>query len=109
MLSIAPVKGPEGFGYYSKMFRSDYYVNQNETPLPWLGQGAKAFGLAGTVDATALDNLFRGKSPDGSRPLVQNAGREDRLKICVLARRKVFRPYGRNHPPKIVPKSRAVS
>ncbi len=76
MLSINALgRGQEE--YYLKLAREDYYLRGSEPPGYWLGSGAAALGLAGVADADHFRRLFAGFGPDG-RPLVQNAGAEDR-------------------------------
>ena len=79
MLSIKPIGCTLGqVAYYVNLGREDYYVNDNEAPAMWWGRGAHRFGLSGEVNAERLGNLLRGFSPDGSVPLVQQAGSEER-------------------------------
>jgi conjugative relaxase-like TrwC/TraI family protein len=76
MLSINALgRGQEE--YYLKLAREDYYLRGSEPPGYWLGSGAAALGLAGAADADHFRRLFDGYGPDG-RPLVQNAGAENR-------------------------------
>lgn len=76
MLSINALgNGQEN--YYLKLAREDYYLKGGEPPGYWLGSGAGALGLSGTVDPEDIRQGFAGFGPDG-RPLVQNAGAEDR-------------------------------
>ncbi len=63
-------------GYYASLAREDYYLEGGEPPGSWFGRGAEAFGLAGQVDNEVFRKLFEGYL--GDRPLVQNAGSEDR-------------------------------
>lgn len=70
MLSIgAMAAGQES--YYLTLAREDYYLEGGEPPGRWLGSGAKRLGLDGTVSRHELEELFKGKSPDDSSPLVQ--------------------------------------
>jgi len=64
-------------GYYLELGREDYYISGGEPPGQWLGEGATALGLSGTVERDDLSALFRGFTRDGS-PLVQNAGKKNR-------------------------------
>ncbi len=73
MLSIKAMK-PEQEDYYLTLAREDYYLEGGEPPGIWTGRGAEDLGLSGTVEPEALHNLMRGISPDGQRPLIQNAG-----------------------------------
>ena len=60
--------------YYTDLARDDYYTQGGEPPGEWLGQGAAAWGLAGAVDAPALQNVLRGFDGAGARALAQGAG-----------------------------------
>ncbi|WP_370608227.1 conjugative transfer relaxase/helicase TraI [Citrobacter meridianamericanus] len=62
MLSIAPIAGG-GAGYYTA--RDNYYF-LGSAESRWLGEGAKALGLEGAVDARQLDELIAGRLPDGT-------------------------------------------
>lgn len=75
MLSISKAITSTGqANYYLDLAsRDDYYLEAEEPPGFWLGRGAQALGLSGTVTREAFANLFRGYSPDGSEPLVRNA------------------------------------
>ena len=71
MLSISTsLHDPE---YLLGMAQLNYYTLGGEPLGKWFGGGTDAFGLSGTVDPTALRNLFKGLSPDGNSELVQNA------------------------------------
>lgn len=70
MLSISNMSlGQEH--YYLDLATEDYYLDGGEPPGRWLGKAAAALGLTGPVERTAFSNLFAGRSPDGSRSLVQ--------------------------------------
>ena len=78
MLSIGAMAGGQE-AYYTELAREDYYLEGGEPPGTWWrSQGGAAIGLFGQVKRDMLGNVFRGFSPDGKRPLVRNAGREDR-------------------------------
>ncbi|EHZ6521277.1 conjugative relaxase, partial [Salmonella enterica] len=62
MLSIAPIAGG-GAGYYTAQ---DNYYFLGSAESRWLGEGAKALGLEGAVDARQLDELIAGRLPDGT-------------------------------------------
>ncbi len=62
--------------YYLELAHANYYIQGGEPPGEWQGAGAKALGLSGEVSGEAFQNLFKGFSPDGTRPLVQNAGKK---------------------------------
>jgi conjugative relaxase-like TrwC/TraI family protein len=79
MLTISqPITGTDGANYYLSLAREDYYLNGGEPPGRWHGGLARQFGLAGEVSPATLRRLFTGYSPDGSTPLVQNAGDPER-------------------------------
>lgn len=61
MLSIAPIAGG-GAGYYAA--QDNYYFLGN-LQSRWLGEGAQALGLEGTVEAHQLDELIAGRLPNG--------------------------------------------
>lgn len=62
--------------YYANLAREDYYLQGGEPPGQWHGRGAAALGLTGQVAREQFLNLFQGFAPDGSEPLVQNAGQQ---------------------------------
>lgn len=70
MLSMAAMSSGQA-GYYLGLAREDYYLKGGEPPGQWFGDGAVRLGLSGEVKPDELYNLFDGKSPDGSRSLVQ--------------------------------------
>ena len=79
MLSTSnPIKAGSSRDYYREMERGEYYTGNGQSPGQWFGPGAKALGLAGKVTSDVLSNLFEGRSPDGERNLVQNAGHPNR-------------------------------
>ncbi len=63
--------------YYVELAHEHYYLQGGEPPGEWHGDGAKALGLSGEVAGETFRYLFQGFSPDGTRPLVQNAGKKD--------------------------------
>ena len=70
MLSISdPGKGGASGDYYWK-----YYSLECIEPAYWFGTAAESFGLTDEVDQTQFGHLLAGRSPDGQRDLVQNAG-----------------------------------
>lgn len=75
MLSISkPIRGFDQAEYYLSLAGADdYYLDGKEPPGFWLGDGAKALGLVGTVEPEVFRRLFRGLSPDGQTALVHNA------------------------------------
>jgi len=76
--SPKPRRGAGSADYYLSLAQDDYYAAGSESPGYWQGKGARQLGLAGTVQREAFKHLLAGMSPDGSRPLVQNAHEEDR-------------------------------
>ena len=76
MLSLHSL-GTAGGGagrYYTALARDDYYTQGGEPPGEWQGQGAAEWGLAGAVDATALQNVLQGFDGTGQHAQVQGAG-----------------------------------
>ena len=61
--------------YYLRLTR--YYQELREPEGTWWGAGAEKLGLGATVSDEQLRALMRGYTP-GGRPLVKNAGHEDR-------------------------------
>ncbi len=78
MLSISAMTGAGQGKYYLNLAREDYYLGGGEPPGRWLGKGAEILGLEGKVERESFRHLLLGRSPDGSRDLVQNAGKENR-------------------------------
>ena len=78
MLSIAQMSGAGQGDYYLELATEDYYLKGGEPPGVWEGKGAEELGLSGEVRAEDLKNILNGYSPDGSKELVQNAGKENR-------------------------------
>lgn len=67
MLSIGKVASAGAAGRY---FDRDNYYGEGETsPSVWLGQGAKALGLAGSVEGKAFEAVLDGHVPDKDRRL----------------------------------------
>lgn len=77
MLSIGKLGGGK-IHYYLSLARGEYYRSEEAGQSRWIGQGAQNLGLSGTVGKDALERLYAGQSPTGDRPLVQNAGSEER-------------------------------
>ena len=74
MLSIStPMHGVGHADYYIKLALQDYYTEHGHEPGCWFGHGAERLGLSGMVESQAYAHLLWGRSPDGRRPLVQNA------------------------------------
>ena len=62
--------------YFSKLANPYYYLSGGEPEGHWFGKGAEVLGLKGKVTRHDLNELFRGYAH--GRPLVQNAGKDDR-------------------------------
>ncbi len=80
MLSISKaITGAGQCDYYLALAsRDDYYLDAQEAAGFWLGVGARALRLQGTVRADDFRHLFRGLSTDGATRLVRNAESERR-------------------------------
>jgi conjugative relaxase-like TrwC/TraI family protein len=80
MLSIRPIgSSSEQISYYAGLGEAenhDYYASERQGQ--WWGSGAAELGLAGEVSSETFGNLLKGYSPDGKKPLVQNAGQSRR-------------------------------
>jgi conjugative relaxase-like TrwC/TraI family protein len=85
MLSITlPMHGVGHANHYIELAQKDYYTAQGNAPGAWFGRGAAKLGLTGEVDSQAYAQLLWGRSPDGRRELVQNAGDAQRQTAWVL-------------------------
>lgn len=71
--------------YYLEFTDVDYYANRFSEPGFWLGKGAKKLGLTGKVIREALKSIFEGFDPTGRQALVQNAGRQNRVRALDFA------------------------
>lgn len=79
MLSIPkPIKGAKMIQYYLELAQTIYYSAGVEPAGVWFGGGAEKMSLAGNVKPETFRNLLLGFSPDGTRPLVQNANQKSR-------------------------------
>ncbi len=80
MLSISEaIKGvSDAVKYYLDKGREAYYLAGVGHVGRWFGQAVESLNLPERVTARAFRNLLSGYSPDGRRPLVQNAGDSDR-------------------------------
>jgi len=56
----------------------DYYHKDIERPGVWRGSGAERLGLRGEIGKEEFGQLWAGRSPDGRKNLVQNAGAQNR-------------------------------
>ena len=72
------MRGPGLAEYHLRLARADYYTKGGEPPGVWAGNGAEFLGLKGVVKEAAFRNLLHGLSPNRSKRLVQNAGKENR-------------------------------
>ena len=70
MLSIAPAVADGGYYLESK----NYYDAEALGQPIWVGEAAKALGLAGPVDSRSYDRLCQGQLPDGT--VMGRGGRE---------------------------------
>src|ERR1041384_8090355 len=80
MLSISkPIIGAgQGEYYLTLAATDDYYLeSEGEPPGFWLGAGAEAMGLQGTLVPDHFRQLLRGRSSDGKK-LVHNADSKKR-------------------------------
>ena len=81
MLSLSKL-GTGQQGYYLEQARDsipharavssgveDYYLSGPEDPGIWVGAGASALGLGGTVQADPLDRVLAGEHPVSGEPL----------------------------------------
>lgn len=75
LLSVAKAASS---GYYAGFAHGDYYLEGGEPLGLWLGEGAKVFGLKGTVDRDQFIGLADGYHPTTGDSLVQNAGKDSR-------------------------------
>lgn len=80
MLSISnPMKSADAaVAYYLDERKENYYLNGIDKQGHWFGGAAQPLGLSGIVEREPFRNLLDGFSPDGSKALVQNAGKSDR-------------------------------
>lgn len=71
MLSVHKIRGGDGYLAY---LTAEYYLGEEQFG-EWYGQGAKALGLRGRVQAEQLRMVVEGYRPDG-RKLVASAGQK---------------------------------
>ena len=64
--------------YYEQEALVEYYGEKGNALNQWGGRGAKPLKLHGMVEKGVLGNLLQGRSPDGTKALVQNAGSDTR-------------------------------
>lgn len=84
MLSIKAIgNSAEEVNYYANLgsFESDtfeYYSEANLRPGIWWGGGASALGLEGVVSPEVFANVLEGRTPEGTRSLVQQQRSKNR-------------------------------
>jgi conjugative relaxase-like TrwC/TraI family protein len=86
MFKIKILKGGNADSYYVHLNEVDgYYTKEEEPPGRWHGRGAADLKISGMVRESQFKELMNGRN--GERQLVQNAGREGRVKgfDCVIA------------------------
>ena len=86
MFKVKILKSENADSYYAHLNEIDgYYTKTEEPPGRWLGRGAEALRLSGRVRESQFKELMNGRL--GDRQLVQNAGKEGRVKgfDCVVA------------------------
>ena len=66
MLTLAKVTSSDAAASYYEA-EDDYYAEGGRAPSAWWGEGAKALGLAGPVDAADFKTLLDGNLPDGQQ------------------------------------------
>lgn len=76
MLSVAVARNAH---YYTDPLTEEAFLGVEERSA-WYGEGVALLGLlpGSPVQPEVFERLFAGFSPDGQKPLVQNAGRENR-------------------------------
>ncbi len=85
MISRQVIRGRRLADYYLEFTDVDYYANRFSEPGFWRGGGAKILGLTGPIARKELKNLFEGFDPTGKTALVQNAGKEKRVRALDFA------------------------
>ncbi|WP_013630074.1 MobF family relaxase [Rubinisphaera brasiliensis] len=76
MLSVAKLGG--NLNYYLELATLEYYQRGGEPVGRWFGTGAERLKLVGEIDPDVIQRIAAGFSADGSKKLVQNAGKENR-------------------------------
>ena len=85
MLSIStPMKAAGRANYYMGGPAEKYYIEGTRQAGRWFGQAVELLGLPERVTRRTFHNLLNGFSPDGRRPLVQNAGDSNRASCWDL-------------------------
>lgn len=85
VISRQIIRSKQLVDYYLEFTDVDYYANRFSEPGIWLGKGAKILGLDGLVTRKDLKNIFEGFDPTGKTPLVQNAGKQKRVRALDFA------------------------
>ncbi len=71
-ISVLGRQGDLSPGDIARYFVPDYYTGEgNEKPGEWCGSAARELGLSGVVGVAPLTNVLSGRTPDGTRQLVQ--------------------------------------
>ena len=79
MLSLSlPRRGGASGDYNLKLAQQDYHTKSLGPRGEWFDKGAEELRLRGKVEAVPLENIVEGKSPDGTKPLVQIQEWKDR-------------------------------
>ncbi|WP_109479071.1 MobF family relaxase [Paraburkholderia sp. C35] len=86
MLTVQPLnpKGENKNGMSARQYfeaveyHRDALTGVMYAPTAWMGKGAEALGLKGTVNFNDFEKLFDGFNPMSGTALTQNAGRDDR-------------------------------
>lgn len=80
MLSISAISSStDAAAYYQHLAqRDDYYLDGGEPPGRWVGAGAEAMALSGTVHAEQFTRVLSGVDPATAKPRVHGAGEAHR-------------------------------
>tara|TARA_R110002033_G_C3896713_1_gene239577 strand:+ start:3455 stop:6034 length:2580 start_codon:yes stop_codon:yes gene_type:complete len=62
--------------YYLNLAAEDYYLKGGEPPGVWVGAGAKILKLKGKVEASELNHIMDGFTPEGKQALCQQTGKQ---------------------------------
>ena len=78
MVSIGLIRAAQ-IRYFTELAHEHYMSEGGESPGQWFeNDAASKFHLCGRIDNRHLENLAYGYDPSGQKPLVQNAGKDDR-------------------------------
>ena len=64
--------------------RDDYYCGRGEAPGEWVGAGAEALGLSGTVGADQFSALIAGQDPRDQNVRLRSTRRDARVAALDL-------------------------